>query len=531
MSTAMQSDRSPDDQVRVCRERAAADGVSIPDDNVFVDRAVSGTKPDRTALAELKAAALARRFTVLYVEDLSRLSRESSHMMMLLKELVYEDVRIISVNEGIDSASDSWHILATILGLKHEQDIRDLGHRVRRGQKGAVLNDYSAGDRCFGYASEPVADASPRRDRNRRIPRRVVVDPAQSAWVVRIFEWFAFEKRSMNWIADELTRLSAPKDHRATTPGWHHAYVKKVLTNEKYIGIWRWGASRVKRHPRTGRIRQVAVNTDEIVVRHRPDLRIVPPELWDAAQRRLAEVQAKFDAKGPKRPRPTGSFVDAYPPHEFAGLLFCSRCGARMVVAGSNGRYMACGGRVARRCDVRTMAPRAWLKALLIGRIREELVSGRQNLDGLLATIHELIEADRAGGTAERARLAAEERSVERSISNLLSVAEAGGGAPLAILQRMSELEARRGQLRSELSREAARGDSTPELPAADWLRAQIDHLDEWLPDAPSHELAEVFRAFTGGRIEMHAIVPRGKVRGHYEARFGGNVISLLLRR
>jgi len=197
MSTAMQSEHSPDDQVRVCRERAAADGVSIPDVSVFIDRAVSGTKPDRTALAELNAAALARRFAVLYVEDLSRLSRESSHMMMFLKELVYEDVRIISVNEGIDSASESWHVLATILGLKHEQDIRDLGHRVRRGQKGALLSDYSAGDRCFGYASEPVADASPRRDRNRRIPRRVVVDPAQRAWVVRIFEWFTREKRSM----------------------------------------------------------------------------------------------------------------------------------------------------------------------------------------------------------------------------------------------------------------------------------------------------------------------------------------------
>jgi DNA invertase Pin-like site-specific DNA recombinase len=108
MSTEMQNEKSPEGQVRVCRERARSDKGVIPTDNVFfIDRGVSGTKPDRDALANLKTAARAKRLSTLYVEDLSRLGRESTHLMSLLKELVYDGIRIVSVNEGIDSENDS----------------------------------------------------------------------------------------------------------------------------------------------------------------------------------------------------------------------------------------------------------------------------------------------------------------------------------------------------------------------------------------------------------------------------------------
>jgi DNA invertase Pin-like site-specific DNA recombinase len=185
MSTELQNERSPEDQVRVCRDRAAADGAVIPDDNVFIDRAVSGTKPDRDALAELKNAAKAKRFTVLYFEDLSQLSRESTHLMAMLKQLVYDGVRVVSVNEGIDSSNESWHVLATILGLQHEQYVQDLGHRGRRGQAGTVLDGLSAGDHCFGYISEPVPGAeNGKRGRNRRPRMRVKKSAEMVCWVI-----------------------------------------------------------------------------------------------------------------------------------------------------------------------------------------------------------------------------------------------------------------------------------------------------------------------------------------------------------
>ncbi|HEV8068009.1 MAG TPA: hypothetical protein VGP76_09735 [Planctomycetaceae bacterium] len=42
-----------------------------------------------------------------------------------LKKLVHKcKVRVVSLTEGIDSNNDNWFTLATILGLQHEQDLR-----------------------------------------------------------------------------------------------------------------------------------------------------------------------------------------------------------------------------------------------------------------------------------------------------------------------------------------------------------------------------------------------------------------------
>ena len=531
VSTNMQNEKSPDDQVRVCRDRARSDSVIIPDDNVFIDRAVSGTKPDRDALADLKATAKAKRFSILYFEDLSRLGRESTHLMALLKELVFEGIRIISVNEGIDSANESWHILATILGLQHEQYIRDLGHRVRRGQAGAVLDDLSAGDICFGYASEPVPGTEGnRRVRNRRPRMRIIKHAELAHWVVRIFIWFAVSKKSMNWIADELTRLNVPKDHRATTKGWHHTYVKKILNNEKYVGIWKWGRSRAHRNPTTGKVKQVATPSDEVIVRERPDLRIVPQGLWDDAQARLRQIKKVYPGPNGAAGNRGSSYVTAYPKHEFAGLCFCAKCNARFVVAGSNGKYLACGGRRARRCEVRTHAPRALLRSLLIEQLKAHLFEADKCVDDLLQAVHEAVQNDGPNVESTLAACLHERRRVEHSIANLVKLAEASGGSLQSISQRLAELEQRQAELAAEIRELEERCGEPVELLGRDWLLAQIHDLQNWLAAGPA-ELAEVLRAFTGGRVEMKAVIPPGKKRGYFEARFRGNVLAVVAER
>ena len=75
----------------------------------------------------------------------------------MLKDLVHLcGVRVISVTKSIDSAQDSWEMLATILSLHYEQYIKYLSHSVFRGQEGNVLAGLSVGDWCFGYTSVPI---------------------------------------------------------------------------------------------------------------------------------------------------------------------------------------------------------------------------------------------------------------------------------------------------------------------------------------------------------------------------------------
>jgi len=528
MSTEMQNEKSPEDQVRVRRARAGAEGVVIPDSNVFIDRAVSGTKPDRNALAELRAAAKAKRFSVLFFEDLSRLSRESTHLMALLKQLVFDGVRIISVNEGIDSSNESWHILATILGLQHEQYVRDLGHRVRRGQAGTVLEGLSAGDLCLGYTSEPVPGTeNGKRGRKRRPRMQVKKVPEMVRWVLQIFIWFAVERKSMHWIADELTRGKVPKDHRSTTEGWHHTYVRRILTNEKYIAIWTWGRRRNRRNPTTGKVKQVAAPADEVIVRERPELRIVPQRLWDLAQARLKEIKKSYP--GPKRTadRSGASYVDHYPKHELSGLLNCESCGSRFITAGSNGLYMACGGQRKRRCEVRTMVPRSRMRGLLLAALRDCVIESKDQVDELVQAVQAAVQAASIDESQTMPALDAELRQVRASIRNLTKVAETGYGTPEAIAQRMTELEERRRDLERQLRDLIARRDAPVVLPDRAWVVEQLEHLNAWLQE-DKRDLAAVFRAFTGGRIVMTEVKAAGRKRGHFRATFRAGAAEVL---
>ncbi len=157
-SSKNQDDRTIADQQRQCRERATRDGHVSGEFLLFADEAVSGSKHSRGDFDRMMAAARAGKFKVLYFVNLSRLARDCVLTLQTLRELVYiHKVRVISIDEGLDTAqSDSWELIAAILGIQHEQFQKKLAIDVFRGQEGVVLDHYCGGDYCFGFSSEPV---------------------------------------------------------------------------------------------------------------------------------------------------------------------------------------------------------------------------------------------------------------------------------------------------------------------------------------------------------------------------------------
>ena len=76
-------DVSAAEQLRICRERAAELGYSIPDEHVFVDNGVSGATNTRPAFDRLKEVitSAGAPFDRLYIRDRSRLGRWSDPRM------------------------------------------------------------------------------------------------------------------------------------------------------------------------------------------------------------------------------------------------------------------------------------------------------------------------------------------------------------------------------------------------------------------------------------------------------------------
>jgi DNA invertase Pin-like site-specific DNA recombinase len=198
-SSDLQDVSSIDQQRRRCHDRAQQDGNAIPPEFEFANEAVSGTRRDREGLNAMLAAARQRRFGILSFDSLSRLAREFVITVPMLKELVYVcKVRVASVSEGVDSANGNWELNAIFRSWMHQEYIKVLRDAVLRGQEEAVLRDWSVGDLCFGYGSEPIPGSeSGRGGRHPRPRKRVVIDEDHARWVRRIFDWFVEERRPL----------------------------------------------------------------------------------------------------------------------------------------------------------------------------------------------------------------------------------------------------------------------------------------------------------------------------------------------
>lgn len=362
-SSAMQNVCSNEDQLRRCREKAQSMGWEIDPQLEFQDAAISGTVEIRAGLERLRAAAADGQFNTLFVFTINRFGRDTGIVIPLLNELTEDlGVRVISVAEGLDSTQPGWELPMLVTSYMGAQQLRELAAHVRRGHEGRILDGFSVGDYCFGYRSEPVRptnDGSPgnaseqtgirpgAKSRQVPVPMRYAIDEGTRVWVEQIFHWYVEERQSIRWIAKKLTKEGAPKDHRATTKGWHHAQVRNVLANPKYTGVWAWGL--MKNVTIKKKKRQVLREVDEVRewTRNFPELRIISEQQFEAARLRLEQNHAKWEASRAKNGKLRGSSPGgshAQPRHLLSGVLQCDKCGARLVTGGAGGKYLCCPG-------------------------------------------------------------------------------------------------------------------------------------------------------------------------------------------
>jgi DNA invertase Pin-like site-specific DNA recombinase len=519
-SSDYQSEASITDQQRRCREAAEREGLKIAPEYEFSDAAVSGTKREREGLNAMLQAAQERQFGCLFFFNISRLARESVITMPMLKELVYvHKIRVISVTEGIDSHRDGWELIASIVSVMAERYIKDLSISVFRGQEGAVLAGFAVGDHCFGYRSIPVPGSEEnRRGRNAK-PRKIYVkDDVNASWVIRIFHWFVREKRGIRWIAQELNRLGAPKDHRATTASWRHQYVTELLSRKKYIGIWPWGECKNERNPLNGDLRQEprAEEETEKWTRHFPELRLIDDDTWNAAQQRLQKNRDthkhRHNADGTLK---GSSPADAanYPRRLLSGLVKCV-CGANFIVGGRNGCYLICPRYAQGRCQCKSQLHRERAEKLILDVVSRCILSSedwkKALLDETIASWNEL----NLQIPDETRQLEKQLSEVNRKIKVLVDAVEAEDNSD--IRQRLRDRQSERQLLERQLrSIEQAPAKPT-QPPTMEWLEQQLQNLADVMRDStPAATFA--LRKLVGGAIHVREIREDGRKRFRLE--------------
>lgn len=339
----------------------------------YEDRGISGTVSSRPGYQAMLAAADKKEFDCLIVDDTSRLTRNNAEMQKLVNRLKRRAIRLVTASDGIDSEAKGYKMFAGMHGIINEAFIDSVREKTHRGLSGKVLQGHSAGGRCYGYKSIPFEHPT-KKDAHGRPEIEYVrreIDPEQVKWVLWVFEQYS-RGQSPRAIAAELNRLGVPSSRGGTwCASAIHGEASKgtgMINNPLYNGRYVWNRSMWMRDYETDKRTYIARPESEWLVTEMPELRIIPPELWEAVQRRQADTYGRTQAirkalKNPKTKTMPGRYL-------FSGLLKCGCCGASYVMQSTTS--YGCSYNINRgdaACNNRLRIPRLLVEEVLLENI------------------------------------------------------------------------------------------------------------------------------------------------------------------
>ena len=150
-SSELQNPRSCDDQITELRQALERRGGFFDDRLVFSDSEVSGGIWERNGLQALLLAVESGRVRRIFVEDLSRLSRDKEDAARIEKLLAYREVSVVTLDGMVYDGSTGSALAFTFQSAGAAQYLKDLGAKTRRGLRGSHRDGKSTGGHCFGF--------------------------------------------------------------------------------------------------------------------------------------------------------------------------------------------------------------------------------------------------------------------------------------------------------------------------------------------------------------------------------------------
>ncbi|WP_066709378.1 recombinase family protein, partial [Sphingomonas adhaesiva] len=486
-SSDRQSERSIEDQVRLCRERASREGWSIVD--VFPDFALSGATRDRPGLNAMLARA--GEFDVILAEALDRISRDQEDVAAIWKRIEFAGCRLTTVSEGAIS-----ELQIGFTGTMSAVFLKNLGDKTRRGQVGRVAAGRIPGGLCYGYEADVQVGAGGTVERGRR---RIV--PEQAEVIRRIFAWRA-EGRSATFIVRQLNQEAVPGPTggpwRITTLCGNRQRRNGILHNELYAGRIVFNRQRFVRDPITRKRVSRANPESEWKRQDVPDLRIVDEELWNlvAAAENAPERVAGIRRTPSKR--------------LLSGLIRCGVCGGTFTVVGAE-RWGCSTARATGTCANGRTISTSQLEHRVLDALRHRLLQP-DLVEAFVEEYRQASEAARISAGVDRARNERARAKVTGRIERLTTMMMDGVGAYAEMKVRLATALAER----AEIDRRLEEAEVTPAVALhpglAEAYRRNIEKLTEAL-NAPALQAGEA-RIALRNLIETITAVPRVEGRG-----------------
>ena len=466
-SSQMQSEASIEDQLRICRERAAREGWTVTEE--FSDMAISGASMQRPGVQRLLDEASRGCFDIIIAEALDRLSRDQADVATLFKRLSFHGVRIVTLSEGEVS-----ELHVGLKGTMNQLFLKDLAAKTHRGLRGRVEAGHSGGGNSYGYdvVRRLGEDGQP-------VTGERSINEGAAALIRRIFAEFS-DGLSPKAIAKKLNAEHIPGPGGKT---WHDTAIRGhrirgtgILNNELYIGRLIWNRLRYIKDPETGRRVSRLNPQDKWIITDVPEMRIVDDALWERAKRRQGEIDATPRVQAIKETR---FWEKTRSKHLLTGLLRCGCCGGGFASVGKD--YLACAAaRKQGTCTQNRSFRRGDLEEVVLNLLRERLMRP-EAVAAFVASVGREMNAGRAEETATRARLEAERAQVTRRLDGLYD-AIADGLRTAGLKIKLEEMELRLAEIDAKLrAPEPTAVRIHPQL--SEIYRRKVEELSETLAD------------------------------------------------
>ncbi len=465
-SSDKQSERSIDGQVALCREWLARQSIDATNAQVFADYAVSAASLQRPGMDALLARAREGAIKVIVVETIDRLSRDQADTFTVLREWSYLGVRVIGVDDGIDTDREGANLLIGVRAALSQEYLRDLKKKTLRGLRDRARAGMATGGLPYGFRSRPVEGG-----------HAIEVDAAQAEIVRRIFELYA-SGLSLADVAAVLNRdgIAPPRASRARLRNtWQVSTVRTVLQNEKYVGRWSYGEREWRKAPGSNTRRPRARDDRDVIRTERPELAFISPATW-------ASVRARFDSTRlvytGKRTVPVGKRQV----YLLSGLLKCGLCGSQMSIYGGDAerRYYRCAGAGTRgTCAFRNSVRESLIREHVSAHLRDRI--GRGDLQSLVTALLADVASIGDSTELERRRVSADLEKCRAASTKLAGlIAESDDDVTHVLMTRLREEQTRRAGLEARIRELALQPVVQIELPTAAEL---IESINEALGD------------------------------------------------
>lgn len=290
---------------------------------LYADEGISGTKiKNRKEFLQMMQDAERGIFDMVVVKDISRFARNTVDLLQNIRKLKALGIETQFLTANMTSMGNSEFVL-TIFGALAQEESANTSKRIKFGkkmnaEKGRVPNI------VYGY-DKTIGDYF-----------NLAINQEEAAVIRQIYQWYTQEGYGAAKIANMLNARGVRTKRDCQ---WSQNATCRILTNELYTGKIINGKQEVADFL-TGQ-RTDRDETQWMVV-DRPDLRIIEPEVFEQAQKIMADRGRAFKVD---KERQSNKYL-------FSTLIKCKECGwsfrrtvrtykntyVRWVCSGHNGK-------------------------------------------------------------------------------------------------------------------------------------------------------------------------------------------------